>query len=151
MDCPVKFCVRNIYWFTSYKVTCNTKHNREKATKFLREDLKISKEKNQKNKVFRLLQYLVIQFNSCNSNPCNLKDHLNWTNSSVPSKFTSKPLQENSFSLNSHNSKNHLNWTNFESPGRIFHHVIQILVSESSFFILRFSNSVISNVLIRVP
>ena len=69
--------------------------------------------------------------NSCNSNSCNLKDHLNRTNSLVPSKFTSKPLQENSFNSNSHNSKNH---ANFRSRGRIFHHVIRILVSESSFF-----------------
>ena len=52
-----------------------------------------------------------MQLNSCNSNSCNSKDHLNRTNSSVPSEFTSKPSQENSFNLNSHNSKNHLNRT----------------------------------------
>ena len=60
MDCPVKFCVKKIYRFTSYKVTCNTKYSREKVTKLLREDLKNSKEKYKKNKVFGSLQYLVI-------------------------------------------------------------------------------------------
>ena len=54
-----------------------------------------------------------MQLNSCNSNSCNSKDHLNWTTSSVPSEFTSKPLQENSFNSNSHNSKNYLDQTNF--------------------------------------
>ena len=54
-----------------------------------------------------------LQLNSCNSNSCNSKDHLNQTNSSVPSEFTSKLLQENSFNSNSHNSKNHVNRTNF--------------------------------------
>ena len=57
MDCPVKFCFKKIYLFTSYKLTCNTKHNQEKVTQLLREDLKNSKEK---NKVFGSLQYLVI-------------------------------------------------------------------------------------------
>ena len=33
----------------------------------------------------------------------------------------------------------------FGSPGRIFHHVIRILVSESSFFIVRYSTVVSSN------
>ena len=33
----------------------------------------------------------------------------------------------------------------FGSPGRIFHHAIQILVSESSFFILRYSTVASSN------
>ena len=42
-------------------------------------------------------QNFVIELNPCNSNFCNSKDHLNRTNSSVPSEFTSKPLQENSF------------------------------------------------------
>ena len=60
IDCPVKFCVKKINRFTTYRVTCNTKHNREKVTKLLREDLKNSREKNKKNKVFRSLQYLVI-------------------------------------------------------------------------------------------
>ena len=40
MDCPVKFCIKKIHRFTCYKVNCNTKHNREKVTKLLREDLK---------------------------------------------------------------------------------------------------------------
>ena len=92
-----------------------------------------------------------IQLNSCNSNSCNSKNHLNRTNSLVLSEFTSKPLQENSFNSNSHNSKNHLNRTNFRSTRRIFHHVIRILVSESSFFILRHSTVVSSNVSIRMP
>ena len=70
--------------------------------------------------------------NSCNSNSCNSKDHLNWRNSSANSEFTSKPLQENSFNSNSHNSKNHVNRTNFWFL--VFHLVIQILFSESSFF-----------------
>ena len=55
----------------------------------------------------------LLQLNSCNSNSCNLKNHLNRKNSLVLSEFTSKPLQENSFNSNSHNSKNHLNRTNF--------------------------------------
>ena len=38
----------------------------------------------------------------------------------------------------------------FGFPGRIFHHVIRILVSDSSFFILRYSALVISNVSIRM-
>ena len=46
IDCPVKFCVKKINRFTTYRVTCNTKHNREKVTKLLREDLKNSREKN---------------------------------------------------------------------------------------------------------
>ena len=62
------------------------------------------------NEVFRLGND--VQLNSCNSNSYNLKDHLNQTNSSVLSEFTSKPVQENSFNSNSHNSKNHLNQTN---------------------------------------
>ena len=61
-----------------------------------------------------------IQLNSCNSNSCNSKDHLNRTNSSVLSEFTSKPLQENSFNSNSHNSKNHLNRTNFRVTWTFF-------------------------------
>ena len=93
----------------------------------------------------------LLQLNSCNSNSCNLKNHLNRTNSLVLSEFTSKPLQENSFNSNSHNSKNHLNRTNFRSTRRIFHHAIRILVSESSFFILRHSTVVSSNVSIRMP
>ena len=75
---------------------------------------------------YEAVPMLEIQFNSCNSNSYNSKEHLNRTNSSVPSEFTSKPLQENSFNSNSHNSKNHLNWTNFGSLGRISHHVIRI-------------------------
>ena len=55
----------------------------------------------------------IIQLNPCNSNSCNSEDHLNWTNFSVPSEFTSKALQEKSFNSNSHNSKNHLHRTNF--------------------------------------
>ena len=39
----------------------------------------------------------------------------------------------------------------FGSPERIFHHVIRILVSESSFFILRISTVVSSNVSVRMP
>ena len=30
MYCPVKFCVKKIYRFTFYKVTCNTKDNEKK-------------------------------------------------------------------------------------------------------------------------
>ena len=45
----------------------------------------------------------VIQLNPCNSNFCNSKNHLNRTNSSVPSKFTSKALQEKCFNWNSQN------------------------------------------------
>ena len=30
LGCPVKFCVKKIYWFTSYKVGIDTKNNREK-------------------------------------------------------------------------------------------------------------------------
>ena len=41
-------------------MTCNTKCNREKVTKMLREDLKNRKEKNEKDKVFLSLKYLVI-------------------------------------------------------------------------------------------
>ena len=63
---------------------------------------------------------IYVQLNSCNSNSCNSKDNLNRTNSSDPSKFTSKPLQENSFNLNSHNSINHLNQTNFWVPWTYF-------------------------------
>ena len=59
------------------------------------------------------LDELIIQLNSCNSNSRNSKDHLNGTNSSVPSEFTGTPLQENSFNSNSHNSKNHLHRINF--------------------------------------
>ena len=62
------------------------------------------------------LEIIELQLNSCNSNSYNSKDHLNRTNSSVPSEFTSKPLQENSFNSNSHNSKNYLNRTNFWVP-----------------------------------
>ena len=103
--------------------------------------------------LFPLTSVLKIQLNSCISNSCNSKNHLNRTNSSVLSEFNSKPLQENSFNSNSHNSKNHLNRTNFWSPGRIFHRVIQIriLVSESNFFILWYSTVVGSNVSIRIP
>ena len=39
MVCPVKFFVKKTYRFTSYKVTGNTKHNREEVTKLLREFL----------------------------------------------------------------------------------------------------------------
>ena len=46
-------------------------------------------------------QNFVIQLKPSNSNFCNSENHLNRTNSSVPSEFTSKPLQENSFNLNS--------------------------------------------------
>ena len=61
-----------------------------------------------------------VQLNSCNSNSYNSKDHLNRTNYSVPSEFTSKPLQENSFNSNSHNSKNHLNRTDSWVPWTYF-------------------------------
>ena len=61
-----------------------------------------------------------IQLNSCNSNSCNSKDHLNRTNSLVPLEFTSKLLQESSFNSNSHNSKNHLNRTNCWVPWTYF-------------------------------
>ena len=61
-----------------------------------------------------------LQLDSCNSNSCNSRDHLNRTNFSVPSEFTNKPLQENSFNLNSHNLKNHLNRTNFWVPWTYF-------------------------------
>ena len=91
-----------------------------------------------------------LQLNSCNSNSCNSKDHLNRTNSLVPTEFTSKHLQETSFNSNSHNSKNHLNRTSFGFPGRIFHHVIRILVLETSSFILRYATVVSSNVSIRM-
>ena len=40
-------------------------------------------------------QNFLIQLDPCNLNFCNSKDHLNRTNSSVPSEFTSKALQEN--------------------------------------------------------
>ena len=63
---------------------------------------------------------MVVQLNLCNSNCRNSKDHLTGTNSSVPSEFASKPLQENSFNSNSHNSKNHLNRTNFWVPWTYF-------------------------------
>ena len=45
MDCPVKFFIKNINRFTPYKGTCNTKHNREKVTNLLREDVKKAKRK----------------------------------------------------------------------------------------------------------
>ena len=74
--------------------------------------------------VYFLYTYIIylynIQLNSCTSNSCNSKDHLNGTNSSVLSEFTSKPSQENSFNSNSHNSKNHLNRTNAWVPWTYF-------------------------------
>ena len=96
-------------------------------------------------------EYTFAQLNSCNSSCCNSKDHLNQTNSLVLSEFSSKPLQENSFHSNSLNSKNHLNWTNVWLPWLIFYHVIRILVSESSFFILRYRTVISSNFPIRMP
>ena len=92
---------------------------------------------------WQIFSSFYIQLNPCNSNSYNSKDHLNRTNSSVPSEFTSNPLQENSSNSNSHNSKNHLNQKNFWVPGRIFHHVNRVLVSESSFFILPYSTVVL--------
>ena len=50
MDFSAKFCLKEIYRLTSYKVTCDTKHNREKVTRFLREDKKIGKRKIKKIK-----------------------------------------------------------------------------------------------------
>ena len=50
MNHPWKFCVKEIYRFTSFKVTCNTKYNSEKVNILLREDLKIAKRKIKKIK-----------------------------------------------------------------------------------------------------
>ena len=61
-----------------------------------------------------------IKLNSCNSNSWNSKDHLNRTNSLVPSQFISKPLKESSFDSNSLNSKNRLNGINFWVPWTYF-------------------------------
>ena len=75
-----------------------------------------------KNENFQSINKISIQLNSCNSNSCNLKYHLNQTNSLVSSEFTSKHLHENSFNSNSRNPKNYLNrtfhwvpWTYFSS------------------------------------
>ena len=48
-----------------------------------------------------------LQFYSCHLNSYNSEDHLNRTNSLVPSEIINKLSQENSFILNSHFSKNH--------------------------------------------
>ena len=72
------------------------------------------------NKSFYMQKCFLPQLNLCNLNSCHSKVHLNQTNSLVPSKFTSKPLQENSFNSNSHNSKNNLNATNFWVPWTYF-------------------------------
>ena len=65
---------------------------------------------------WQIFSSFYIQLNPCNSNSYNSKDHLNRTNSSVPSEFTSKPLQENSFNSNSYNLKDPLNRTNIWFP-----------------------------------
>ena len=60
LDCPVKFCVKKIYRYTSYKVSIDTKNNREKINQNLRNDFETLK-KNKKNyKNLGSLQYLVI-------------------------------------------------------------------------------------------
>ena len=48
LGCLVKFCVKKIYRFTSYKVRIDTKNNREKIKRNLRNDLETLK-KNKKN------------------------------------------------------------------------------------------------------
>ena len=60
MDCPVKFCVKNIYRFTSYKVGIDTKNNREKINQNLRNDLDTLKKKKKNFENLGSLQYLVL-------------------------------------------------------------------------------------------
>ena len=88
-----------------------------------------------------------IQLNSCNSNSCNSKN-LNRTNSSVPSEFAIKLLQENSFNSNSHNSKNHLNRTNFWVSWTYFSSCNSNFGFGVNFFILRYTTVVSSDILV---
>ena len=56
----MKFCVKKIYRYTSYKVSIDTKNNREKINQNLRNDFETLK-KNKKNcENLGSLQYLVI-------------------------------------------------------------------------------------------
>ena len=60
LGCPVKFCVKKIYRFTSCKVGIDTKNNREKINRNLRNYLE-TLNKNKKNcENLGSLQYLVI-------------------------------------------------------------------------------------------
>ena len=45
LECPVKLCVKKIYWFTSYKVGIDTKNSREKINQNFLNDLETLKKK----------------------------------------------------------------------------------------------------------
>ena len=60
LDCPVKFCVKRIYRFTSYKVGIVVKNNREKINQNLRNDLKTLKKKKKNFENLGSLQYLFL-------------------------------------------------------------------------------------------
>ena len=82
-----------------------------------------------------LKKYLTLwkQLNSCNSDSCNSRNHLNRRNCLVPSGFTSKTLKESSYNSKFYNSKNHLNRTDHFVPWTIFYHAIRILISKIRF------------------
>ena len=56
----MKFCIKNIYRFTSYKVGIDTKNNREKINQNLRNDLDTLKKKKKNFENLGSLQYLVL-------------------------------------------------------------------------------------------